>query len=35
MLLLFFYIDFYIITYLGNMLVIEWENSSLMITWLS
>ena len=24
----------YIVTYLGNILVIEWESSSLMITWL-
>ena len=24
----------YIVTYLGNMLVIEWEISSLMIDWL-
>ena len=31
----FFFIGVYIITYLGNMLVIEWEMSSLIIAWLS
>ena len=34
-LLLLFFIGVYIITYLGNMSVIEWEISSLMIAWLS
>ena len=31
----FFFIGVYIITYLGNMLVVESEISSLMIAWLS